>query len=273
MVGHLALSLTRTHIPSPLQTNALLIKYWGVPVAKWAEIQFLSSLMELSIFGRSGGKGRERRRGKDTVVKEKGTKGRVKSGESKRKERGKGWDTSWTVMKRRNWQQCKETEQNQMEEKSEARTVTFKCIWNFNMVWQIRSCFGDQKQSSHHENLSPKKKMNPFSSREKRHFFPMQADWLVCWWVKYLYFWKDCYNTCPNMHAPWEWIIFVIYWLLFCCVFTLMDECPWSLVHQCHVQHVVIPGHQSKYHANTQDSLYKISWAVTKYCHLSPLDH
>lgn len=52
MVRHLSLSLTHIHIQSSLQTNALLIKYWGVPVASWAEIQFLPSLMGVPVYGR-----------------------------------------------------------------------------------------------------------------------------------------------------------------------------------------------------------------------------
>lgn len=46
LVWRLFLSFTLTHILGSLQTNAVLIKYWREPTANWAEIQFLSSLME-----------------------------------------------------------------------------------------------------------------------------------------------------------------------------------------------------------------------------------
>lgn len=114
----LSLSLTHTHIQSSLQTNALLIKYWRGPVANWAEIQFLLSLVELSV------QGRRKSQRKNRAAWGKGTKGRGRErGKDERWEKGEE-PTRLRLQKkwpeRRRWRM----EQNHKGKESEGRTVT-----------------------------------------------------------------------------------------------------------------------------------------------------
>lgn len=113
----LSLSLTHTHIQSSLQTNALLIKYWRGPVANWAEIQFLLSLVELSV------QGRRKSQRKNRAAWGKGTKGRgVERGKDERWEKG---EEPTRLRLQKKWQERRRwrMEQNHKGKKSEGRTV------------------------------------------------------------------------------------------------------------------------------------------------------
>lgn len=93
----LSLSLTHTHIQSSLQTNALLIKYWRGPVANWAEIQFLLSLVELSVQGRrkSQRKNRAGREGREERMRG-GKREKSQQGCDYKKNDRKGEDGGWS---------------------------------------------------------------------------------------------------------------------------------------------------------------------------------
>lgn len=136
---------SHTHIQSSLQTNALLIKYWGVPVANRAEIQFLSSLVELPFYGRRRKecqrKGERRRRGENTAVWEIEAQREGEDEEEWREGRGKSWETSWAAMKR----------QERRDWERKARTAILKWSRNNDTIWQLRSCIKEQKKGSHHE--------------------------------------------------------------------------------------------------------------------------
>lgn len=114
----LSLSLTHTHIQSSLQTNALLIKYWRGPVANWAEIQFLLSLVELSV------QGRRKSQRKNRAAWGKGTKGRGRErGKDERWEKG---EEPTRLRLQKKWQERRRwrMEQNHKGKESEGRTVT-----------------------------------------------------------------------------------------------------------------------------------------------------
>lgn len=143
-VRHLSLSLTHTHIRSCLQTNALLIKYWGVPVANQAEIQFLPSLMELPVCGRRRKKRRER---SGLRNRHKGKRRMKRSGESEGREE-EGWERDEKPAGPR-WKDRKGETEHEQEDGAEPdggkmRPAILKWTRNYNTIWQIRPSLKEQ---------------------------------------------------------------------------------------------------------------------------------